>query len=642
VQGDRNRHRGRLLDPSPLLISTEPLSFWGGIDPLSGIVIDSTHPLAGQSVTDTILCLPSGRGSCTASQVLLELILNGIAPRAIVLRDVDGLAAVGALIAQEVFLEASMDILHIGKEGYHAILCSSNSHGVISSNGELALSRDVESLTRTVFKPHTIVKKAIDASNLSFTNEEQKMLEDCDSEAAQMALRVLFHYAHMTSPPNTVPTYLKVTKAHIDGCTYIGPGGLAFCQRLVKAKGHVSVPTTLNSMSADRQRWQVLGVPTKYAHNAIALGDAYLQLGCLHSFTCAPYILNNPPTLGEHLVWGESNAVVYANSVLGARTEKYADYLDICCAIAGMVPAAGVHLEENRRPRIVLDATPLVESLDLALVDLDMFFPLLGHLCGSLSDGNVPILLGLEPLSSSISLDHLKSFCAAFGTTASSPLIHISKVTPEAQDEGIVKAWIQACGDKTETISTRQLRKTFEKLDGDRDGDGKVNLIALGNPHLSVSECRDLVNLIELPHISNNHKVKHPEVRVIACMARSLQLIAEEAGYVGKLRDFGVEFINDTCWCMLLDEPVIPIDPSSKILTNSGKYAHYGPGLTSRKFRFGSTSDCVQAAFTGVYPNKVFSDVSPSSWLMSRPQIMQRRTFKTSIHSIQRIVLLLR
>jgi hypothetical protein len=93
---------------------------------------------------------------------------------------------------------------------------------------------------------------------------------------------------------------------------------------------------------------------------------------------------------------------------------------------------------------------------------------------------------------------------------------------------------------------------------------------------------------------------------------------------------------------MLLDEPVIPIDPSSKILTNSGKYAHYGPGLTSRKFRFGSTSDCVQAAFTGVYPNKVFSDVSPSSWLMSRPQIMQRRTFKTSIHSIQRIVLLLR
>ena len=98
----------------PLLVSDVGLSFWGGIDPRTGIVIDASHPLAGQCVSHTILCLPSGRGSCTASQVLLELILNDLAPAAIVLRDPDGLVGVGAIVAQEIFGHAAMDIVVLG------------------------------------------------------------------------------------------------------------------------------------------------------------------------------------------------------------------------------------------------------------------------------------------------------------------------------------------------------------------------------------------------------------------------------------------------------------------------------------------------------------------------------------------------
>ena len=253
--------------------------------------------------------------------------------------------------------------------------------------------------------------------------------------------------------------YIDVARAHIDGCTYIGPGGLEFVQRLEQAGGRVKIPTTLNSVSADRCQWQALGVPQERALASIAVGDAYLALGCDESsFTCAPYLLNDPPHLGQDIVWGESNAVVYANSVLGARTEKYADYLDICCALVGKVPADGVHLDQNRRPRIVLHATELLNDLWQhsfdSRNDLELLFPVLGHLCGSLSDGEVPILLGFhEQWPEFVTTDHLKSFCAAFGTTGTSPLIHIAGITPEAKEQSVVDSLVHACDRPSRTVT---------------------------------------------------------------------------------------------------------------------------------------------------------------------------------------------
>jgi hypothetical protein len=419
------------------------------------------------------------------------------------------------------------------------------------------------------------------------------------------------------------------------GCTYIGPGGLDFVQRLVKAGGQVRVPTTLNSVSTDRQRWQVLGVPADYANKAIALGDAYLELQCQPSFTCAPYLLTNAPKLGEDLVWGESNAVVYANSVLGARTEKYADYLDICCAIAGIVPATGVHIEANRRPTVVLDATDVIATIREQLdansgSDWDILFPTLGHLCGTLADGKVPILIGLEGIANRVTLDALKAFCAAYGTTGTSPLIHIAGITPEAKDPAVIEDFLSSC-DNVRAVSLSQLEETFRALDSDSGVEHSIELIALGNPHLSVSECEQLVKLIDDESAKDAaFSQKDPSVRIIACMSRALHSEAQEIGHIKRLEAFGMEFINDTCWCMLLDPPVIPIKTNAKILTNSGKYAHYGPGLTQRNFRFGSMADCVRAAATGVY-DKQSAPVSANafpSWLAGKQTTAtQRRSF---------------
>ena len=775
-----------------ILYSNVSLSFWGGIDPQSGRVIDAHHPWYGQVVTDKILCFPSGRGSCTSSQVLLELILQRHAPMAIVLRDVDGLLAVGALVAHEVFGEhknndnvaaAPVPIPNLLWTGSHELglfqelqqivekIKTRNTttttttttikgntmlledrksfppphppcFGYITDEGYLYIGSTRESVLATL--PDWDSSDISDNDNsghwmdpihpkLNLSQDEEHMLQTCQTDAEAMALRVIFRYAQIMGMQDnhdgtttTRRSYRSINSAHIDGCTYIGPGGLKFVQCLLEAGGQVKVPTTLNAVSADRQQWKHLGVPETYAHNSIALGNVYLNLGCQPSFTCAPYLLNNnkddnnnnqttmtttttttisnnpttdmiqkkngngPPKLGQHICWGESNAVVFANSVLGARTAKYADYLDICCAIAGIVPETSVHLDQNRVPSIILDAEQLIQQLEpfmrinkkqqqqqdnkekqevvvvegkddsvVVAVDdenydnvstssssWDAFFPVLGHLCGTLSDGKVPLLKGLEPWADRIRQDDLKAFCAAFGTTGTSPLIHIAGITPEAVNPTTVQYWKSQWkkmgwnqqGDNNNNnnnnnnmvrVTLPEIIETFHRLDRDHKQNPPIELIALGNPHLSVTECQQMAEYL-LQQQQRRYKIfpnkKNNKVRIMACMSRELYQQADEQGYIAPLLEFGMEFIHDTCWCMLLDPPVIPTTVHTATLTNSGKYAHYGPGLTNRLFRFASTTDCLEAATTGQVPTQRPLWMMQSSSISTNPKMMTTTT----------------
>jgi len=183
--------------------------------------------------------------------------------------------------------------------------------------------------------------------------------------------------------------------------------------------------------------------------------------------------------------------------VIGARTEKYADYFDICAAIVGLVPNAGVHVEENRVPTIVIDASKLIEEHLLPRMNanessddilqskqgFDSFFPAMGWTCGHLSDGGIPVIVGFDALPS-ISSDNLKAFCAAFGTTGSSPLFHMANVTPEAMGDATINQMIKNCRGKQVEATKEDLCKAYETLDGGNDGDGDISLVALGNPHL--------------------------------------------------------------------------------------------------------------------------------------------------------------
>ena len=508
-----------------LLHSTVSLSFWGGIDPVTSTIIDHAHPLHGQSVADTVLAIPSGRGSCTGSQVLLELILNGIAPRAIVTRDVDPILCVGAIIAEEVFGDETScvpTIISLGREGFDELAGKSYANIICNGDGTLGvvagssredmieIGRINKSSASSIQQTGEEALKDINLSTLQLSKEETSILEGRRGTAAdQIAFRTICRIASMTSAPKLIP----VTQAHIDGCTYIGPGGLRFVEKLVELGGKVRIPTTLNSQSTDRRRWAALGVSSDLASPANKVGSAYLELGCTESFTCAPYLLPSKPGLGEDIVWGESNAVVYSNSVLGARTDKVADYFDICAALIGRVPLHGVHLANNRRPGIVIDIRDVVDEHILPLTedtsndqetsaDLDAFFPILGYLIGTLSDGLIPIVLGMEGLSEYITEDDLKSFCAAFGTTGTAPLVHIAQITPEAMDHSTIEAMVDECEGRIERITHRQLVDSYRLLNrgvhGEQDErSDKVDLVAFGNPHLSLHECERLAKLVQ-------------------------------------------------------------------------------------------------------------------------------------------------
>ncbi|HVJ32853.1 MAG TPA: aconitase X [Terriglobia bacterium] len=543
------------------------LSFWGGVDPFTGIVIDTHHPLQGSCITGKILAIPSGRGSCTGSSVLLELILNGHAPAALVFAEDEEILTLGVIVAEEMF-GRSLPVVSLGAESFQALRHASHAE---VKDGRLIIDRPGSGGSSTTAAPAAPATPP--APHLALAPRDQAMLDGDNGQAAQVAMRIIKRMAELQGAEKLI----DITQAHIDGCIYTGPASLRFAERLCDLGARVSVPTSLNAISVDQRRWRQLGIDPALGEPASCLADAYLRMGAKPTFTCAPYLLDTAPAFGEQIVWAESNAVAYANSVLGARTMKYPDYLDICIALTGRAPLSGCHLDAHRHATLQIDL-PTLTGLD------DSFYPLLGYLIGGLSPNAIPVVTGLERAAPN--RDDLKAFGAAFATTSAAPMFHIVGVTPEA--DTLDQALGHRAPARRLAITPADLRASWRELNSATDR--SVDLISLGNPHFSLSECAKLAELCRGRH-------KHAGVTMIVACGRATYEQAKAAGHVAVLEAFGVQVLNDTCWCMIT-EPVIP--PSTRnLMTNSGKYAHYGPGLVGRKAHFGSLENCVAAACRG-------------------------------------------
>ncbi|MBU2327777.1 MAG: aconitase family protein, partial [Alphaproteobacteria bacterium] len=415
-----------------VLFTDTALSFWGGVDAVTGEIIDRHHPLSGERLTGRVLALPTSRGSCTGSGVILELILNGQGPAAIVLEHPEAIITLGVIVAEEVF-GRSIPVIAVGGQAFAGLKTARR----IRISNALA---DV-------------------GSHIALTDKDQAILAGERGEAAAVAMRMVLRMAALEGAAELI----DITRAHIDGCIYTGPGGLAFAEKLRDLGGRVVVPTTLNAISVDHRRWLAQGVPEALGKPAAAVADAYVAMGAQPTFTCAPYLLDDRPARGEQIVWAESNAVVYANSVLGARTMKYPDYLDIAIALTGRAPRAGCHLPEERAPRLRVTVPPLANADD-------SLWPLIGYLIGTVSPDAIPLIEGLsehEPDS-----DALKAFGAAFATTSAAPMFHIAGVTPEAcEPETFAALDLQ-----TIALTADDLLRAWHELNG--AGPGAVQLVS--------------------------------------------------------------------------------------------------------------------------------------------------------------------
>ena len=563
-----------------LLFADVGLSFWGGVDSASGEVIDRHHPLSGAHLAGRVLAIPSGRGSCTGSSVMMELISNGHAPAALVLAEPDEILTLGVLVAQTIF-QRSLPVLCIGREAFGQL--RGNAFARVDGT-HLSL---YDSAPDDTAPPHNDTPAAEAHASIELTEHDRALLAGSYGKAAQVAMQIVLRMAQIQGATQLV----DITQAHIDGCIYTGPASLRFAQQLVAWGAKVRVPTTLNSISVDQRRWRELGIDPALGVPASALGDAYMAMGAQLSFTCAPYLLDSAPKAGEQIVWAESNAVVYANSVLGARTLKYPDYLDICIALTGRAPLIGCHLEDQRKARLQIEL-PTLGNLD------DAFYPLLGYHIGALAGSRIPLILGLKQQHPD--LDNLKAFGAAFATTSAAPLFHIAGVTPEALDPAqVLDGPLPVL-----KVSLEDLLLSWHELNSARDP--QVDVVSLGNPHFSLSEFAHLARLCQ-------GRMRHPDVVLAITCGRAVLEQARAAGHVGVLEAFGAVIVSDTCWCML-GEPVIP--PAARnLMTNSGKYAHYAPGLVGRKVHFASLSECVDAACSATASGRLPQWLQPAASL---------------------------
>lgn len=408
------------------------------------------------------------------------------------------------------------------------------------------------------------------------------VLDDADSAglngergaAQQMAMRVIVRVAEAIGATRL----LDITGAHIDSCLYHGRSGLDFAERLVDAGASVCVPTTLNVSSLDLRHPDLYRGDPETARLARRLTEQYEAMGCQPTWTCAPYQSQQRPAFGEHIAWAESNAIVFANSVLGARTDRYGDFIDICAAITGRAPAAGLHLDENRRGEIVFEMSGVPERL----LGSDAIYPVLGHLIGARTANRVPVINGAPPL---LNEDRLKAIGAATASSGSVAMFHAVGSTPEAPT--LEAALHGRPAVETVEVTAADLRAARDQL-STAAGTDAVGAVCVGTPHYSVSEFGRLVELIGSQHVAES-------IEFLATTSREVLTEIELRGWADQLRDAGVEIVTDTCSYIT---PILA-DFDGAAMTDSAKWAYYAPGNIGVEVVFGSAEDCVATAVAG-------------------------------------------
>ncbi len=369
---------------------------------------------------------------------------------------------------------------------------------------------------------------------------------------------------------------IDISGAHVDSCLYHGEASLDFVARLVDGGARVTVPTTLNVGAVDLLHPELnRGEPAVAARGRLLM-DRYRALGARPTFTCAPYQLaDSRPNLGEQVAWGESNAIAFCNSVLGARTNRYGDFLDIAAAITGRVPDAGLHRTDARRATLVLR---LADDVPAALRASDALAPVLGLVLGRRAGSAVAAIDGLPPGQTE---DRLKAIAAAAASSGSVAMFHVVGSTPEARN---LEAATHGVDARAEEVTLAELQAARDAL---TSGTGEaLAAISLGTPHASLAELERYAKLLHGRTVS---------IECLVSTGRDVLAAAEERGIAARLRDAGVELLVDTC------SYIAPIlrHAAGPVMTDSAKWAYYAPGNIGAQVVFGSTEECIASAVAG-------------------------------------------
>ena len=360
---------------------------------------------------------------------------------------------------------------------------------------------------------------------MRLTAKEQSILDGEQGEAARIALAVLVELGALFGAKEL----MRVSQVHIDATLYMVDAGLEFAEKMADLGAKAAVPTSLNPSSIDLQRWKEYRVPPEVLSKHKRMEQAYLKMRATPTWTCAPYQQGIIPRFGEQIAWGESNAIAFANSIIGARTNRYADLMDICAAIIGKVPKFGLHLTENRKARMLIR----LKDITTQMFENEAIYPLLGYLLGEMAGDQVAAITGIPQ---DIKIESLKGFCAAAASSGAVGLFHMVGITPEAQT-------LKMCLHRNKPENVYDLTPELIERAEDRlwaINSDTVDLVVTGCPHYSPDEFNRLVKLI------NGRKV-HSSVIFWAFTNRSVYAWIKDNGVLADLTGAGVMVFTDGC-----------------------------------------------------------------------------------------------
>jgi len=385
---------------------------------------------------------------------------------------------------------------------------------------------------------------------MELTFAEQLMLEGGNGRATAKAMEILNALGAIYGADRMVP----VSSVQISGVSFdnLGDAGLDFLAEMAANGGRAQVLTTLNPAGMDIEEPQSLGISADFARNQQRVIDAFAQMGVVTTCSCTPYLFGNLPHFSEHIAWAESSAVCYANSVLGARTNREGGPSALAAALTGVTPNYGLHLEKNRKPGLTINIDAELNGTR----DFGALGVAVGRMIEARALKAIPYLRGVKAAS----VDELKSFCASAATYGGLALFHMEGITPESA--------LYSAPEESLEICQNDLNEAGASLEN--PAEGEVDFVSLGCPHLSLNEIRRVAELLQGRHVTKTFWIT---------TARPTKRIADQMGYTRIIEDAGAVFATDTC-CV-----VAPIKGRFHTLaTDSAKACYYA----GSKNRFGT------------------------------------------------------
>ena len=395
---------------------------------------------------------------------------------------------------------------------------------------------------------------------MKLTRHEKRMLDGEEGFAVRKSMEILVALGDIYGAESLI----KVGSVQVAGVSYhnLGDAGLEFLNELAK-DGRVRVLTTLNPAGMDLENWRKLGITEDFAEKQNQVIKAFERMGILISCTCTPYLIGNLPTYGEHIAWSESSAVTFANSVLGAKTNREGGPSALAAAFVGKTPCYGLHLDENRVPDIHV-------KVDAKLAKLSDWGAL-GYAIGKTAENKIPYITGIKEADT----DQLKTFCASVVTYGAKALFYMKGITPTSRRVKVPK--------ETLTINYGDLKNAYDSIN---DEVNEIDFICIGCPHCSIKEIAETATLLEGKKIAENSELW-------IATSRTAKQLADKRGYTSIIEAAGGKFACDTCMA------VAPLRGRFKALATTSAKGCFYSRQNLMKTKMGSIEECLNAAVTG-------------------------------------------